>query len=53
MTYQSSKTALNAITVAYARELRDTRDQGQRGRPGLVATDINGHRGTGRPSRAR
>jgi len=45
ITYQSSKTALNAITVAYARELRATRIKVNAANPGLTATDLNNHRG--------
>lgn len=45
ITYQSSKTALNAITVAYARELRETRIKVNAANPGLTATDLNNHRG--------
>jgi NAD(P)-dependent dehydrogenase (short-subunit alcohol dehydrogenase family) len=49
MTYQSSKTSLNAVTVAYARELRESGIKVNAANPGLVATDINGHRGTRTP----
>lgn len=45
--YQSSKTALNAITVAYARELRETRIKVNAANPGFTATDLNNHRGYG------
>ncbi|WP_263163969.1 SDR family oxidoreductase [Streptomyces sp. SCSIO ZS0520] len=45
MTYQSSKTALNALTVAYAKELRGTGIKVNSANPGFTATDINGHRG--------
>lgn len=45
LTYQSSKTALNAITVAYAKELRDTPIKVNSANPGFTATDLNGHRG--------
>ncbi|WAX76380.1 SDR family oxidoreductase [Streptomyces sp. KMM 9044] len=48
--YQSSKTALNAITVAYAKELRDTPIKVNAAHPGVVATDINGHRGQRTPA---
>ena len=47
--YQSSKTALNAITVAYAKELRGTAIKINVAHPGVVATDINGHRGQRTP----
>ncbi|WP_347814642.1 SDR family NAD(P)-dependent oxidoreductase [Streptomyces sp. Tu 3180] len=45
VTYQSSKTALNALTLAYARELRDTPIKVNAANPGFTATDMNGHRG--------
>lgn len=45
MAYQSSKTTLNAITVAYAKELRETNIKVNAANPGLTATDINNHRG--------
>ncbi|MFJ4717367.1 SDR family oxidoreductase [Streptomyces sp. NPDC088785] len=45
ITYQSSKTALNALTVAYARELRGTPIKVNAANPGFTATDMNGHRG--------
>jgi NAD(P)-dependent dehydrogenase (short-subunit alcohol dehydrogenase family) len=48
--YQSSKTALNAITVAYAKELRGTPVKVNAAHPGMVATDINGHRGQRTPA---
>lgn len=50
MGYQSSKTALNAITVAYAKELWDTGIKVNAANPGLVATDINNHRGNRTPA---
>jgi NAD(P)-dependent dehydrogenase (short-subunit alcohol dehydrogenase family) len=43
--YQSSKTALNAITLAYAKELRGTAIKVNAACPGMVATDLNQHRG--------
>lgn len=43
--YQSSKTALNAITLAYAKELRATAVKVNSANPGFTATDMNGHRG--------
>jgi len=43
--YNSSKTALNALTVAYAKELRYTSVTINSVCPGYVATDINGHSG--------
>jgi hypothetical protein len=48
--YQSSKTALNAVTVAYAKELRDTGIKVNAANPGFTATDLNGHRGYRAPS---
>jgi NAD(P)-dependent dehydrogenase (short-subunit alcohol dehydrogenase family) len=49
MTYSSSKTALNAITVHYARSLADTHIKVNGAAPGHVATDFNGFRGTRTP----
>ncbi len=43
--YSPSKTFLNAITVQYARELRDTNILINAACPGYVATDLNGFRG--------
>jgi NAD(P)-dependent dehydrogenase (short-subunit alcohol dehydrogenase family) len=43
--YQTSKTALNALTAAYARHLRDTGIKVNAALPGMVATDLNHHRG--------
>ncbi|MFF1548893.1 SDR family oxidoreductase [Streptomyces sp. NPDC058291] len=48
--YQSSKTALNAVTVAYAKELRGTPVKVNAALPGVVATDINHHRGHRTPA---
>ncbi len=45
ITYQSSKTALNAVTVAYAKELRETGIKVNAADPGFTATDFNHHRG--------
>lgn len=50
ITYQSSKTALNAITVAYAKALRETPIKVNAALPGMVATDINQHRGQRTPA---
>ncbi|WP_018219861.1 SDR family oxidoreductase [Salinispora pacifica] len=50
LAYQSSKTALNAITVGYAKELRDTPIKVNAVSPGMVATDLNGHRGNRTPA---
>ena len=49
MTYSSSKTALNALTVHYAREMQDTAIKVNGAAPGHVATDFNGFRGTRTP----
>jgi NAD(P)-dependent dehydrogenase (short-subunit alcohol dehydrogenase family) len=43
--YAPSKTFLNAVTVQYARELRDTRILINAGCPGYTATDLNNFRG--------
>jgi NAD(P)-dependent dehydrogenase (short-subunit alcohol dehydrogenase family) len=43
--YQSSKTALNAVTVAYAKELRASGIKVNAADPGFTATDLNQHRG--------
>lgn len=48
--YQSSKTALNAVTIAYAKELRGTPIKVNAALPGIVATDINQHRGQRTPA---
>ena len=45
MAYQSSKTALNAITVAYAKELRENGIKVNAADPGYTATDLNNHSG--------
>ncbi|WP_243713212.1 SDR family oxidoreductase [Actinomadura sp. 6K520] len=45
LAYQSSKTALNALTVLYAKELKGTPVKVNLANPGPVATDINQHRG--------
>jgi NAD(P)-dependent dehydrogenase (short-subunit alcohol dehydrogenase family) len=49
MAYSSSKTALNAITVHYARELAGGPVKVNGAAPGHVATDFNGFRGTRTP----
>ncbi|MFC4112511.1 SDR family oxidoreductase [Nonomuraea zeae] len=43
--YNSSKAALNAVTLMYATELRDTSIKVNAVSPGFCATDLNGHRG--------
>jgi NAD(P)-dependent dehydrogenase (short-subunit alcohol dehydrogenase family) len=45
MGYGSSKTALSAITVAFAKELAPQGIKVNAAAPGYVATDLNGHRG--------
>ncbi|MEV5705782.1 SDR family oxidoreductase [Actinoallomurus sp. NPDC052274] len=47
--YAPSKTFLNAVTVQYARELRDTNILINAGCPGFCATDLNGFRGVRTP----
>ncbi|MFZ6647789.1 SDR family NAD(P)-dependent oxidoreductase [Undibacterium sp. TJN25] len=49
MPYSSSKTALNAITVHYARSLSHTAIKVNGAAPGHVATDFNNFRGTRTP----
>src|SRR5574337_1302394 len=46
LAYNSSKTALNAATVQFAKELRDTRIKVNSADPGYTATDMNHHGGT-------
>jgi len=46
LAYNSSKSALNAVTVQFAQELRDTPIKVNAADPGFTATDMNGHRGT-------
>ncbi|MEQ4721306.1 SDR family oxidoreductase [Nonomuraea sp. B19D2] len=43
--YNSSKTALNMITVCYAKELMDSPIKVNAANPGYCATDLNGHTG--------
>ncbi|MFI0485132.1 SDR family oxidoreductase [Actinomadura sp. 9N215] len=43
--YNTSKSALNAVTVAYARELAGTPIKVNAAAPGFCATDLNGHTG--------
>ncbi|MFN6516235.1 MAG: SDR family oxidoreductase [Nostoc sp. CreGUA01] len=43
--YNSSKTALNALTVLFADELKDTPIKVNAADPGFTATDINQHQG--------
>nr|WP_292227672.1 SDR family NAD(P)-dependent oxidoreductase [Mesorhizobium sp.] len=43
--YGSSKTALNAVTLAFARELAPHGMMVNAAAPGYTATDLNAHRG--------
>jgi NAD(P)-dependent dehydrogenase (short-subunit alcohol dehydrogenase family) len=43
--YNSSQAGLNAVTVEYAKELRDTQINVNAADPGYCATDLNGHQG--------
>jgi len=45
LAYNSSKTAVNAITVQFAYELRETPIKVNAADPGYVATDMNQHQG--------
>ncbi|GHO60450.1 SDR family oxidoreductase [Ktedonobacter robiniae] len=45
LAYNASKTALNALTVFFAKELQDTPIKVNSVSPGYVATDLNGHSG--------
>lgn len=45
LAYMSSKTAVNALTVLFARELKDTPIKINSADPGFTATDLNGHTG--------
>lgn len=47
--YSPSKTFLNAVTLQYAKELRDTGILVNLACPGFVDTDFNNHRGTKTP----
>ena len=49
LAYASSKSALNAITVQFANELRDTPVKVNAVCPGYVATDLNNHSGPRTP----
>jgi len=50
--YQSSKAALNAITIEFAKELKSEDIKVNAACPGFVDTDFNGHRGTKSPKQA-
>ncbi|MFF4988534.1 SDR family NAD(P)-dependent oxidoreductase [Streptosporangium saharense] len=47
--YLASKTFLNALTIQYAKELRDTDILVNSGCPGFTATDLNGFQGVRTP----
>jgi len=47
--YNSSKSALNSITVQFANELRGTPVKVNAACPGYCATDLNGHSGPRSP----
>ena len=47
--YSPSKSMLNALTIQYAKELRDTNILINAGCPGYTATDLNGFRGVRTP----
>ncbi|TDE33208.1 SDR family oxidoreductase [Actinomadura sp. 6K520] len=49
LAYPSSKTAVNALTVAYAKDLADTPIKVNAADPGYCATDMNGHAGSRTP----
>lgn len=46
LAYNSSKTALNAMTIQFAYELKDTPIKVNSADPGYVATDLNNHSGS-------
>lgn len=48
--YNSSKTALNAVTVAFAKELKSSGISVNAVEPGNVATDLNDHKGVLTPA---
>jgi len=50
LTYGTSKTAVNSITVQYAHALADTAVKVNAACPGYVATDLNQHTGTSTPA---
>ena len=45
MGYAASKAALNAVAIAFAKELRDSPIKVNVANPGFTATDLNDHRG--------
>ncbi|RKE06327.1 SDR family oxidoreductase [Catellatospora citrea] len=50
LAYNASKSALNAVTVAFANELRSTAVKVNAADPGYCATDLNGHAGPRTPA---
>jgi NAD(P)-dependent dehydrogenase (short-subunit alcohol dehydrogenase family) len=50
LAYNSSKSAVNSITVTYANELLDTPIKVNAADPGYCATDLNGHAGPRTPA---
>ncbi|NAS25704.1 SDR family NAD(P)-dependent oxidoreductase [Herbidospora sp. NEAU-GS84] len=50
LAYNAGKSALNAVTVAYAKELADTAIKVNAGNPGHCATDMNGNTGFRSPA---
>lgn len=45
MGYGASKAALNAVTIAFAKELQSSSIKINAANPGFTSTDLNGHRG--------
>ncbi|MDX1810021.1 MAG: SDR family oxidoreductase [Sulfurospirillaceae bacterium] len=52
LAYNASKTALNAMTVQFAHELKGSSIKINSADPGFTATDLNGHRGIGTTEQA-
>jgi NAD(P)-dependent dehydrogenase (short-subunit alcohol dehydrogenase family) len=50
LAYNSSKAALNSITLEYAKELRNSAIKVNAADPGYCATDLNGHQGYRTPA---
>jgi NAD(P)-dependent dehydrogenase (short-subunit alcohol dehydrogenase family) len=50
LAYNSSKAALNMITVSYAKELRETTIKVNAADPGYCGTDLNDHQGVRTPA---
>ncbi len=48
--YTSSKSALNAVTLQFAKDLKDTPIKVNAACPGYVSTDLNQHQGTRAPA---